>query len=261
VLGQRFGIERLFYLGTGAPWTTLAVLLATVLTVAIPIKIWNSARIEHKLQVQETLLQAARFEALANQINPHFLFNTLASISSLIRSQPETARLLIVRLSVLLRRRLSHPDHFVPLREEVAAVDEYLDIERVRFGPRLVVEKALAPETLDAVVPSMILQPLVENSLKHGLASQLGEGRILIRSWREADRTVVEVSDNGAGMTPDRLAEVMGAGIGLRNVDERLKVVHGRGAGLSLRSTPGEGTKARLDIPDGPPTTLEATAP
>jgi two-component system LytT family sensor kinase len=261
VLGHRFGIERLFYLGTGAPWTTLAVLLATVLTVAIPIKIWNSARIEHKLQVQETLLMSARFEALANQINPHFLFNTLASISSLIRSQPETARLLIVRLSVLLRRRLSHPDHFVPLREEVAAVDEYLDIERVRFGPRLVVEKALAPETLDAVVPSMILQPLVENSLKHGLASHLGEGRIVIRSWREADRTVVEVSDNGAGMTPDRLAEVMGAGIGLRNVDERLRVVYGRGAGLSLRSTPGEGTNARLDIPDGPPAALEATAP
>ena len=101
----------------------------TVLCVAIPIKIWNSARIEHRLQEQEKLLMTARVEALANQINPHFLFNTLTSISSLIRSQPETARMLIVKLSGLLRRLLRSQEHFVTLREELAAVDEYLDIE------------------------------------------------------------------------------------------------------------------------------------
>ena len=111
--------------------------LATVLGVAIPIKIWNSARIEHRLAEQEQLLMAARVEALANQINPHFLFNTLTSISSLIRSQPETARVLIVKLSALLRRLLRSQEHFVTLREELAAIDEYLDIERVRFGPSL----------------------------------------------------------------------------------------------------------------------------
>ena len=119
----------------------LLVILATVLGVAIPIKIWNSARIEHRLAEQEKLLMAARVEALANQINPHFLFNTLTSISSLIRSQPETARVLIVKLSGLLRRLLRSQEHFVTLREELAAIDEYLDIERIRFGPSLVVEK------------------------------------------------------------------------------------------------------------------------
>src|SRR3970282_2472239 len=107
------------------------VVLARALSVAVPIKIWNSARIEHRLQEQEKLLMAARVEALASQINPHFLFNTLTSISSLIRSQPETARTLIVKLSGLLRRLLRSHGHFVTLREGLEAVDEYLDIERV----------------------------------------------------------------------------------------------------------------------------------
>ena len=108
----------------------------------------RTARIEHRLQEQEKLLMAARVEALASQINPHFLFNTLTSISSLIRSQPETARMLIVKLSGLLRRLLRSQEHFVTLREELAAVEEYLDIERVRFGPSLVVEKDIDEASL-----------------------------------------------------------------------------------------------------------------
>jgi two-component system LytT family sensor kinase len=111
-LGVRFGSSVLFHFGNGTPGSTALVLLATVLSVAIPIKIWNSARIEHKLQEQEQLLMAARIQALASQINPHFLFNTLNSIGSLIRSQPDTARMLIVRLSALLRRLLRSQDHF-----------------------------------------------------------------------------------------------------------------------------------------------------
>ena len=114
----------------------------TVLCVATPIKIWNNARIEHRLQEQEKLLLAAKIEALANQINPHFLFNTLTSISSLIRTQPETARMLITKLSGLLRRLMRSTDHFVTLREELESIDEYLDIEVVRFGPQLRVGQA-----------------------------------------------------------------------------------------------------------------------
>ena len=110
------------------------VILATVLAVATPIKIWNSARIEHRLQEQETLLLAAKIEALKSQINPHFLFNTLTSISSLIRSEPDTARMLIIKLSALLRRLMRSHEHFVSLREELESVDEYLAIEVVRFG-------------------------------------------------------------------------------------------------------------------------------
>src|SRR6266508_2050425 len=125
------------------------VLLATVLSVATPIKIWNNARIEHRLEEHEKLLLAAKIEALASQINPHFLFNTLASISSLIRTQPETARMLITKLSGLLRRLMRSTDHFVTLREELESIDEYLDIEVVRFGPQLKVVKKSSPGTLD----------------------------------------------------------------------------------------------------------------
>jgi two-component system, LytTR family, sensor kinase len=122
-LGLRFGPERLFYLGSPSHWMTALVVLASVLAVATPIKIWNSARIEHRLQEQEKLLLAAKIEALKSQINPHFLFNTLASISSLIRSQPETARMLIIKLSGLLRRLLRSDQHFIKLREELESID------------------------------------------------------------------------------------------------------------------------------------------
>ena len=144
LLGQALGFRwsdhhRLFVLAPNPPWSwrMLIVLFASVLCVATPIKIWNNARIEHRLQEQEKLLLAAKIEALANQINPHFLFNTLTSISSLIRTQPDTARMLITKLSGLLRRLMRSTDHFVTLREELASIDEYLDIEVVRFGPQL----------------------------------------------------------------------------------------------------------------------------
>ena len=183
---------------------TALVILATVLCVAIPIKIWNSARIEHRLQEQEKLLMAARVEALASQINPHFLFNTLTSISSLIRSQPETARMLIVKLSGLLRRLLRSQEHFVTLREELEAIDEYLDIESIRFGPRLRIEKSIDPASLDIVVPSMLLQPLVENSIKHGLSPKIGEGRITHpAASAQNGHVIIDVIDNGVGVSAD----------------------------------------------------------
>ena len=193
---------------------------------------------------------AARVAALANQINPHFLFNTLTSISSLIRSKPETARVLIVKLSGLLRRLLRSQEHFVTLREELAAIDEYLDIERVRFGPSLVVEKSFDEQSLDVIVPSMILQPIVENSIKHGLSRKVGEGRLVIQTFRRAGHAVIEIVDNGVGMTTDRLAATEDHGIGLRNVNERLRVIYGANYQLRLQSTPGEGTLARIEIPE-----------
>ena len=252
-VGAKWGHDRLFYLSpdsTGVSWMTLLVLLTTVLGVAIPIKIWNSARIEHRLAEQEKLLMTARVQALANQINPHFLFNTLTSISSLIRSQPETARVLIVKLSGLLRRLLRSQEQFVTLREELEAVDEYLDIERVRFGPSLIVEKAIDESNLDLIVPSMILQPIVENAIKHGLSRKLGEGRILIRASRRAGHTVIEIIDNGVGIPVERLASTSDHGIGLRNVNERLSVIYGANYQLKFESTPGHGTSARIEIPE-----------
>jgi two-component system LytT family sensor kinase len=276
-LGRRFGY--IFFHNPPAHWLLALVVFATVLGVAIPIKIWNSARIEHRLQEQEKLLLAARVAALASQINPHFLFNTLTSISSLIRSQPETARTLIVKLSGLLRRLLRSQEHFVTLREELEAIDEYLDIEAVRFGPKLTIEKSIDPGSLDVVLPSMLLQPLVENSIKHGLSPKIGEGRILIRTSRQDGHSIIDIIDNGVGirhadngsishaeagsdtisaasadgatrapMTRERL--MPGSGIGLKNVNERLRVIYGANYQLQLDSVPGGGTCARIVIPE-----------
>ncbi len=251
-IGTRWGDRFLFYLGPDSLWSpsVFVVLLATVLCVATPIKIWNSARIEHRLEEQEKLLLAAKIEALANQINPHFLFNTLASISSLIRTKPETARMLIIKLSGLLRRLMRSSDHFVTLREELESIDEYLDIEVVRFGPQLKVRKAISPDTLDVIVPSMILQPLVENSIKHGLSRKVGEGCITITATRADGRAIIEVHDDGLGMTEERLGHALGGGIGLTNVDERLRTIYGASYQLKLTSEPGRGTCARVEIPE-----------
>ncbi|MBI3262562.1 MAG: histidine kinase [Acidobacteria bacterium] len=248
-LGHRWP-SRLFYLGSSSPWLSFVVIIATVLCVATPIKIWNNARIEHKLQEQDKLLLAARIDALSSQINPHFLFNTLTSIASLIRSNPETARLLISKLSNLLRRLLRSQEHFVTLREELESVDEYLDIEVVRFGPNLVVDKQISPDTLDVIVPSMILQPLVENSIKHGLSQKVGGGRITLRSLREHGCIVIEVEDDGLGMAPGSQESSDGSGIGLANVTERLRVIYGTNYQLKLSSEAGRGTRVRIEIPE-----------
>jgi len=248
-IGDRFGVLRLFYLQATPAWAKIVLIIATVLAIAIPIKIWNSARIEHQLVEQEKLLMAARIEALSSQINPHFLFNTLNSISSLIRSKPETARMLIGKLSNLMRQRLRSRNHFVSLREELHAIDQYLDIEVIRFGPQLRVRKEIGPDTLDLIVPSMILQPLIENSIKHGLTAKLGGGTVTLRSFRGGESLIVEVADDGFGMSAEQLEKAMTAGIGLSNVNERLIVTYGANHPLALTSTADQGTCARIEIP------------
>jgi two-component system LytT family sensor kinase len=249
-LGRRFLIHRLFYFEPHTAWMALVVVLATVLSVATPIKIWNTARVEHRLQEQEKLLMAARIEALSSQINPHFLFNTLASISSLIRSQPDTARMLIAKLSNLLRQLLKSRDHFVTLREEIESIDQYLDIEVIRFGPQLRVDKQISADTLEVIVPSMILQPIVENSIKHGVGPKVGGGRITIRSRRENGHAIIEVVDDGVGMSEEELRDAMHGGIGLSTVDERLRVIYGANYCLKLESVPGGGSSVRIEIPE-----------
>jgi two-component system LytT family sensor kinase len=158
--------------------------------------------------------------------------------------------MLITKLSGLLRRLLRSTDHFVTLREELESVDEYLDIEVVRFGPQLKVTKQISAETHDVIVPSMILQPLVENSIKHGLARKVGGGRITIRSMLRNGHAVIEVEDDGLGMTEERLQQALGGGIGLSNVNERLRTIYGAGFELKLTSVPGRGTCARVVIPE-----------
>jgi two-component system LytT family sensor kinase len=170
-------------------------------------------------------------------------------VSSLIRSQPETARAVIQKLSGLLRKLLRSHEQFVTLREELESIDEYLDIEVVRFGPRLDVRKEIDPDTLDIVVPSMILQPLVENSIKHGLTRKVGPGHITLRSRRDNDLLIVDVEDDGLGISEERLQTAMSSGIGLTNVHERLRVIYGSTGRVVLRGIPGKGACAQLVIP------------
>ena len=149
------------------------VVLATVLCVATPIKIWNNARIEHRLQEQEKLLLAARDRGARQPDQPALPVQhaDLDLVADPHRS-PRRRGCSSSKLSGLLRRLLRSQDHFVTLREELESIDEYLDIEGIRFGPQLRVEKDIDPDTLDVIVPSMLLQPLVENSIKHGLSPQ-----------------------------------------------------------------------------------------
>lgn len=250
MIGTRYP-SGLFHLSSPDVLPMIMVYVATILTVSMPIRIWNTARIEHRLQEQEKRLLAAKVDALKSQINPHFLFNTLASVSSLIRSQPETARATILKLSGLLRRLMQNQQQFVTLRDELNAIEEYLDIEVIRFGSRLSVKKSIAPDTLDIVVPSLLLQPLVENCIKHGFARKVGPGTITIRCRRELDLAVIEIADDGVGIPHARLPEVLSGGIGLNNVNERLRVLYGAAGRFTLTGSPGKGAVARVEIPYG----------
>jgi len=242
--------RRLFALYSPNFWVKLAIYAGTVMAVAIALKVLNNVRIEMKLEQQERLLLQARMEALQSQINPHFLFNTLNSISSLVRADPDSARLMIVKLGNILRRLLRKGDSFVPLREEFDFLDDYLDIEVARFGhDKLRVVKELDPESLDLLVPAMILQPLVENAVKHGFSSRVEGGSIYLRSRSADHQLTIEVEDDGVGMPQTGTSASSGTGIGMVNVRERLQVVYGDAAQMNIESQSNRGTLVRLVLP------------
>jgi two-component system LytT family sensor kinase len=234
-------------------WVYSAIYAATVAAIGIEIKVFNSVRIQIKLEEQERLLLHARMEALQSQINPHFLFNTLNSISSLVRFDPDTARDMIFKLATILRRLLSSSEAFAPLREEFEFIDNYLDIEVVRFGrEKLRVVKELDPASLDVVVPTMLLQPLIENSIKHGLSPKVEGGSIFLRSRVTNSRLIIEVEDDGVGMGSAQLEESSswtGMGIGMANISERLQVLYGDTARMTIDSHEGKGTLIRIRLP------------
>jgi two-component system, LytTR family, sensor kinase len=233
------------------PWVTvLAAYASSVFAVMIPIKIWNNTRNEKKLEAQQLRLNEARLAALTSQINPHFLFNTLNSVSSLIRSNPEQARSVVYRLSSILRRLLRKTDNLTPLREELAFIDNYMTIEMVRFGEKLRFIKEIDPQTLDRMVPSMLLQPLIENSIRHGLATKVDGGMIRVRSYLADGRLHLVVEDDGVGIPETRLATLFEQGIGVSNVNERMKVLYGPDYRMWIDSKPGEGTRTGIEIPD-----------
>jgi two-component system LytT family sensor kinase len=250
----RFAPSATYSLESPKLWVEALIYATSITVIGIELKIWNTVRIQIKLEEQGRLLLEARMEALQNQINPHFLFNTLNSVSSLVRFDPDTARELIIKLANILRRLLSSTDAFVPLREELEFIDNYLDIEVVRFGrDKLRVVKELDAASLDAMVPSMLLQPLVENSIKHGLTSKIEGGSIYMRSRVTESHLIIEVEDDGVGMGAANLLErptgLGGTGIGMANVAERLKVLYGDTARMTIDSHEGKGTLVRLRLP------------
>jgi len=258
ILAMRFlQLEAARFMPEYAPaprWVEALVYATTVTVIVIELKIWNGVRLQIKLEEQERLLLQARMAALQNQINPHFLFNTLNSVSSLVRVAPDTARELILKLATILRRLLHSSDAFVPLQDEIDFIDNYLDIEVVRFGrDKLHVVKELDPSSLDVMVPSMLLQPLVENSIKHGLSSKIDGGSIYLRSQIADDHVTIEVEDDGVGMASVQLLErptgLGQGGIGIANVAERLKVLYGDTARMTIDSRDGTGTLVKLKLP------------
>jgi len=228
----------------------LAICATTLFAVGLPLKIWNNTRTENKLEEQQRLLIEARLAALTSQINPHFLFNTLNSVSSLIRTDPHQARLMVLKLSRILRRLLRKHENYSPLRDEVDFIEDYLSIEVARFGEKLRFEKEVDAQSLDMLVPSMLLQPLIENCVKHGLSSKIEGGTIRLRTRRTDGRLHLVVEDDGVGIPEAKLAKLLEKGIGVSNVNERLKVLFGADYRMWIDSHPGKGTRIEIEVPE-----------
>jgi two-component system LytT family sensor kinase len=158
----------------------------------------------------------------------------------------------------VLRRLLRKHEHFSALRDELSFIEDYLAIEVVRFGEKLRFERDVAPDTLDMLVPSMLLQPLVENSIKHGLSSKVEGGTIRIRTWRTENKLCLTVEDDGVGIPEAKLATLLDGGIGVNNVHERLKVLFGHDYRMWIESQPGKGVRIQIEVPEMQPALVPA---
>jgi two-component system LytT family sensor kinase len=204
----------------------------------------------------QTLLERARRDLLRTQLQPHFLFNTLHAVSALLERDVPAARRMITRLSDLLRLALEDDSrHEVSLEEEIEFLDRYAEIQKIRFGGRLAVEYDISPDTRLLLVPRLMLQPLVENSITHGLARLERQGHVTVEARRENGRMVVRVLDDGEGL---RGGVVTREGVGLGNTRARLEQLYGADQSLEIFDRPGGGCEVRIELPAG---TLERALP
>ena len=206
-----------------------------------------------QLQAQAALLRAqlaeARLQALRMQINPHFLFNTLHAVSTLVERNPQGVRRMIAKLSVLLRHTLeSSSEQEVSLEQELQFLDNYLDIQQIRFQGLLEVRREIDPEVLQALVPNLIVQPLVENAIQHGVSKTDGKGYLAVRAWREDEHLCLSVRDNGSSFSGDGAANLT-EGIGLTNTRARLQQMYGAAQSLTFRAADGGGLIAQITLP------------
>ena len=195
----------------------------------------------------ETRLARTHLQVLKMQLQPHFLFNTLNTVAELVHTEPDAADQMITRLGRLLRLSLDHAGHqVVPLRQEVDFLRMYVEIEQVRFQDRLQIIWDLGLDTLDAAVPTLIWQPVLENAIRHGVTPLAGRGRIVIASRREEEDLILEIRDNGRGLPSGGVAR---EGVGLRNIRERVDQLYGSQARFALEPALGGGTIATLRLP------------
>jgi glucose-6-phosphate-specific signal transduction histidine kinase len=215
---------------------------------------WHAARHSQDLREKhlksaelETRLRDARLQALRSQLNPHFLFNTLHSIAELVHEDPALAEQLVLRLAELLRKALvSTNQHELPLAEEIEFIKGYLDIEQMRLGDRLQIKWNIDPQALDIPVPSLLLQPLVENAVQHGIAAARGSGAVQIQARRENGYLHLQIRDTGPGL--DHGARAENTGIGLANTRSRLQTIFGDRHSFELVSDQGLAVNVRLPI-------------
>ena len=216
-------------------------------------KIFMAERREH--QARE-LAARAQLEALRAQINPHFLFNSLNSIAQLISSDPERAEGCVERLAEIFRYLLQSENRsFVTLEDELDIADAYLDIERARFGERLEVDFVVDEAVRHHIVPTLILQPLIENAVRHGVSQKVGGGKVSIEAQLDGGELQVVVRDTGVGMRSG-IDAALSRGVGLRNVYDRLVQLYGEGYAPRIDSTPGTGTTITVRVPPSPDTVV-----
>jgi signal transduction histidine kinase len=232
----------------GAKFHSNLLIYGAILGVGLAIDYYRKYRDRELRATQlEARLAQTRLQVLKMQLHPHFLFNTLNAISALIHQDVELADRMIARLGDLLRSTLENANRQeVALRQELDFIRPYLEIEQARLGPRLAVDLDIDPETIDAAVPNLILQPLVENAIRHGIAPRPGAGRVEIRARRAGDRLHLEVRDDGPG-----LAHPAGAheGIGLANTRARLRQLYGAAHRFDLGNGDGAGLRVQVAIP------------
>lgn len=216
---------------------------------------WVDSQLElAELDRSRTLLMEAEVRALRAQISPHFIYNSLTTIASFVRTDPERARELLIDFADFTRYSFRRHGDYTTLAEELRSIDRYLTLERARFGDQLQVTLRIAPEVLAVAVPFLCIQPLVENAVRHGLESKPGVGRITIVAEDAGAECSITVEDDGLGMDPEHLRRVLAGeeratGVGLANVDERLRQVYGDEFGLVVETGEGAGTKVSMRMP------------
>lgn len=220
---------------------------------------WVSAQLRlGELDASRAALAEAELRALRAQISPHFIYNALNAIASFITTDPSKARELVLEFADFTRYSFRRHGDFTTLAEELRSIHSYLLLERARFGDRLEVTLQIAPETLSTVIPFLSLQPLVENSVRHGLERKEGGGRITISAEAAGMNVQITVEDDGVGIDPDTVEALLGGSggadhIGLRNVDSRMRQVYGDAYGLVVETNLGAGTLVRLLVPQSQP--------